>query len=86
MSKHNAAPTHGWVISSRITKYLAIAFLVITFIVFVTVWTITWGIRRDCSDVYKRDLKVGGYWLYIQAGSNDTGCPESPAEPTQNDY
>lgn len=75
MSKRDSAPTHGWVISSTINKWLALGFMVIVFFVFMVTVTITYSLRRDCFDVYNRDLSLGSYWLHIEAGSNDPGCP-----------
>jgi hypothetical protein len=76
MSRRDAAPTHGWVISSKINKWLALAFIISLLVVFVTIWTVAYSIRRDCTDVYKRDLKAGKYWLHIESGSTKLECPQ----------
>jgi hypothetical protein len=74
MSRHDSAPTHGWVISSRITRWLSTLFVLFLFVLLVIFMSITYGIRRDCSRPYKRDLKVAGYWVHIDAGSTKRGC------------
>jgi len=76
MSKRDSAPTHGWVISSQINKWLAFILIVSLLLWGVTIWTIAYTIRRDCQDVYKRDIKVSNYWLHIEAGSTKLGCPQ----------
>lgn len=76
MSRHDAAPTHGWLISSRINKWLALGFIVLMLAAFIAVFTITYSIRRDCRNYYKRNIKLAGYWLHITAGSTTDGCPQ----------
>jgi hypothetical protein len=76
MSKHDAAPTFGWVLGSKITKWLSMLFVFTAFIVFLAVWTVTYTVRRDCSDVYTRNVGAFGYWLHVQAGSTKAGCPQ----------
>lgn len=76
MSRSNAAPTHGWIISSQLNKWLALILVVLLLIMFITAWTITYTIRRDCSNYYHRDMKVAGYWVHIQAGSTAKECPQ----------
>jgi hypothetical protein len=76
MSRHDSAPTHSWVITSRINKWLAAIFLFCLLIVFITIWTLTYTIRRDCTDVYRRDFEVAGYWLHVDAGSTRPECPQ----------
>lgn len=76
MSRHDSAPTHGWVISSRINKWLALIFMVLLLVTFIAVWTVRYGIERDCSDIYKRDLTAGGYWLHFEVGSTKSTCPQ----------
>lgn len=75
MSRRNSAPTHGWVISSTINKWLALAFMLSLLFWGIAIWTITYTLRRDCSDVYDRDIKVAGYWLHVEAGSTAPDCP-----------
>lgn len=76
MSRHDASPTYGWVLGSKITKWLSWLFIAVLFVAFVSVWTVTYTVRRNCSDVYTRNMKVAGYWLHIQAGSTKDGCPQ----------
>lgn len=75
MSKHDSAPTHSWVIGSHINKWLALAFMIVFLLVFFFTMLITYTIRRDCNDVYVRDLAGAGYWLHIEIGSTKPGCP-----------
>lgn len=76
MSRRNSAPTHSWVISSTINKWLALAFIVSILFWGIAIWTVTYTLRRECNDVYKRDIKTFGYWLHIEAGSTDMECPQ----------
>lgn len=75
MSKKDAAPTIGWVISSKITRWLAWCFVLSLLVIFISLWTVRYSINRDCRDYYTRDINVFGYWITIQAGSSKTGCP-----------
>ncbi len=76
MSKKNAAPTIPWVLTSQVYKWVTVIFFVVVFIVFVSIWTVTWGIRRDCEDVYKRNVETAGYWIHLTAGSTKPNCPQ----------
>lgn len=75
MSKRNAAPTHGWVIGSQVNKWLALVFIVSLLFWFVVFNVISYSLRRDCEDVYKRRIGFAGYWINIYAGSDKDGCP-----------
>jgi hypothetical protein len=72
----NGHPTHGWLIGNRALRWLAGGFIFFTLITVMVVMTITYAIRRDCNNPYHRDLKIAGYWIHIQAGSNDLSCPQ----------
>lgn len=74
--KAGAAPTHGWLISNRFLRWCAWAFLALVLVTFIAVYTITYTLRRDCTDVYDRTLKFPGYWLHIEAGSTKSECPQ----------
>lgn len=71
-----SSPTHGWVVGNRLLRWLATAFIIFSLIVFVLLFAITYTIRRDCTNPYRRDLKIVGYWVHIQAGSNSPSCPD----------
>lgn len=75
MSKRDSAPTIGWVVSSQINKYLALIFMISLLIWGIAIWTVTYTLRRDCTDVYKRDVEAFGYWLRVEAGSTKKECP-----------
>jgi hypothetical protein len=54
---------------------MAWAFLIVFIVAFIAAWTITYSIRRNCNDWYKRDLGIFSYWVHIEIGSNQKGCP-----------
>lgn len=66
----------GWVISSHITKWLSLVFVICLLILFIGVYTIRYVIERDCTDYYKRDTSAFGYWFTVRIGSTDKGCPD----------
>lgn len=70
-----ANPTHGWLIGNRIIRKLAWAFILLVLFMVIAISTITYAIRRDCQHPYNRDIKLFSYWLYVEAGSNEPGCP-----------
>lgn len=76
MSKRNAAPTHGWVISSAINKWLAAIFVVCLIVILIIIFTIRGIIQHNCQDYYKRDLKVPNHWIHIEVGSTKKECPQ----------
>jgi len=75
MSRRNSAPTHGWVISSQVTKWLSGLFIIFLVAFLIAAYTIKYTVDRDCTDYYKRDTGVAGYWVHIEIGSTDRGCP-----------
>ncbi len=78
MSRRNSAPTHGWIISSQINKYLAALFVLSLLVWFIAIWTVRYSLDKDCSDLYDRRINVFGYWIVIQAGSTKDRCPGVP--------
>jgi hypothetical protein len=77
MFKRSAAqPTHGWLIGNRIIRKLAWAFIILVLLSSFWAGMVTYAIRRDCNQLYTRNLKVFGYWIHIEAGSNKFGCPQ----------
>lgn len=76
MSRHDSAPTHGWVISSRINRWLALILLLLVFFMLLAVYAIRYTLERDCRNVYKRDFLVSTYWIHVEAGSTKLGCPQ----------
>lgn len=77
MRHQSPSPTHQWLLTNKIMRWLAGAFLVFLFFTVLIVSAITYSIRRDCSNPYRRTLEVGGYWLVIHMGSTEAGCAES---------
>jgi hypothetical protein len=51
-------------------------FLLVLFVVFMVLVSVTYGIRRDCNKPYDRDLKLFGYWVHIDAGRTKSGCAQ----------
>lgn len=76
MSKRDSAPTYGWVATSSLNRWLARIFVAVILISFIAAWSIKYSLDRDCTNLYKRELKVLGYWVDVRAGSNDKGCPQ----------
>jgi hypothetical protein len=70
----SSLPSHGMVISNKIMRVLAWAFLAVALCLFITFYTITYSIKRDCMNPYTRDIKVFGYWWHVEAGSTKDGC------------
>jgi hypothetical protein len=66
--------THGLVISQKIIRCLAYAFVLLALCLFITYYTITYSIKRDCMNPYSRDIKAFGFWWRIEAGSTKEGC------------
>jgi hypothetical protein len=70
-----SSPTHGWLISNAILRYFAYAFLIVVVIFLITVATIRGVVEHDCSNYYKRDLKIFSYWIHVEVGSTKDSCP-----------
>lgn len=75
MSKHDSAPTVGYVFSSQVHKYMAGLLLLVLFIVFVAVVIVRHQVTRDCHDLYKRDISIASFWVHIEVGKKKVGCP-----------
>lgn len=75
MSRRDSAPTHGWVISSKINKIITVLFCVLLVVVLVIVFSVRAIVAHNCQDYYKRDLKLGTHWLHIEVGSTKADCP-----------
>lgn len=76
MSKHDSAPTHGWVIGSQINKWLALVFVIIIFMLIAETLWIASAIKRDCTEPYKIRKIIGGSWIVMYAGSHKDGCAD----------
>lgn len=76
MSKHDSAPTHGWVIGSQVNKWLALLFIINLLFWFIAFWTITYSVRRDCTNPYHRQIKAFSYWAVINIGSGKAECTQ----------
>lgn len=75
MSRRDSAPTHSWVISSKINKYITVIFCLLVVFVLIIVFSIRAIIAHDCDDYYKRDLRTPGYWIHVEVGSTKPECP-----------
>jgi hypothetical protein len=75
MSKHDSAPTVGYVFSSQVHRMMTWLLFLIIFISFVAVVIIRHQVTRDCTDIYKRDLSISHYWIHVEVGNKKVGCP-----------
>jgi hypothetical protein len=76
MGKHDSAPTVGWVVSSHVTKWLSLAFVILILFLSIAGWTIYYTVNRDCENYYQRDSQVGSFWFTVRIGSTKDGCPD----------
>ena len=73
--KNKPLPSHSWLFFNKLTNYFAVAFLLLAFVIFLVLWTISYTIRRDCYNPYDRSFEIGNYWIGVKAGSLKDGCP-----------
>ena len=76
MSRHNSAPTHGWVIGSQINKILATLFVLSLIVNLIIIFTIRGVVQHNCQDYYTRTLGVPNHWIRVEVGSTKDGCPQ----------
>lgn len=77
MSKHDSAPTHGWIIGSRINKWVAgLFFILLIAIIAESLWVFS-AVNRDCRQPYKIRNVFGSHWIVILTGSNRDGCSDA---------
>lgn len=78
MSKHRAEhlPSHTWLFFNKLRDWLAVIFVMVLLIIFIACWTIRYSINRDCTEPYKRNSIVLGYWIHVSAGSTEINCPQ----------
>lgn len=69
-------PTHSGLAFNKLRDYLAYAFIFMSLVVFITLWTITYSIRRDCQRPYDRHFRILGYWAEVRIGSGKDECRE----------
>lgn len=69
MSRHNAAPTHGWIIASTIFKWTSLFFIILA--VILALMTIREVGILDSKCVDDRQFGVGKYTLYITATNTE---------------
>lgn len=75
MSKHDSAPTVGWVWSSHLYKLAAVVFGLCIVGVLLYVTAIRAIVLHDCNDYYVGNFNVSSYWLRFEVGSTKEGCP-----------
>ena len=76
MSKRDAAPTLGWVLSSHVWKYVTIVVLLML-AVFVLYWYRVFAIvTYDCSKPYDQAFKFGSKQIAIHVTDTKVGCAE----------
>lgn len=76
MSKRDAAPTLGWVISSHVWKYVTITLLFLL-AVFVLYWYRVFAIvTYDCSKPYNQSFKFGSKHVALHVADMKDGCSE----------
>lgn len=68
-------PSHRFLFFNKLRDW--IAYISIAFLVFVILcaMVIRYSVKRDCENYYRRDLRIFGYWININVGSADEGCP-----------
>jgi hypothetical protein len=67
-------PSHRWLVGQDIMRTFAWLFIISSLVTFITLWSIAYSIRRDCRSPYRRNMKLFGYWIHIDAGSTKDGC------------
>ena len=76
MSKRDAAPTLGWVVSSHLWKWLTIIILLML-AVFILYWYRVFAIvTYDCSQPYDQTFKFGSKHVAIHVTNAKIGCAE----------
>ena len=52
--------------------YIAVGLLLITVL---GLFAITYSLKRDCSNLDKRNVEIAGFWIHTEMGKLDEGCP-----------
>lgn len=74
MSKHDAAPTHGYVIMSHVNKFIVRLCLLLLAALIIAGITLTARLRADCHDVARYDWNVFGYEVHVQLNKDVSTC------------
>lgn len=70
-----SADTHSALLLNRITNVLALVFLIILFVLFVSTYAVVYSLHRNCVEPYHAQYKLFGYWIAYDIGSTQKGCP-----------
>ena len=75
MGKHDAAPTHGWVIMSAFHRRMSQVFIILLIVLAVAGFTIMKKVDAECGKPTEYTLHVMKYDLKIQAVKSMDECP-----------
>lgn len=75
MSKRDSAPTVGWLISSRVYKWLVFLVLAGAAMLGLYYTQIRFAVKRDCIKYHTADYEFLTNWIHVEIGSTEKGCP-----------
>lgn len=61
---------------STINKWVVLISMAVLLVIASGIYVVYSQLEKDCSDMFKRDIKVSSYWLHIEAGSTLAGCQQ----------
>lgn len=70
-----AAPNAIELFLNRFRDYIAYVAVGLLIIAVLGMFAITYSLKRDCTNIDKRNLEVGGFWVHWEMGKLDEGCP-----------
>lgn len=82
-NQQNQLLSHRWLFFNRLRDYIAWISSALLIIVLIAAWTIKYTVDRNCNDPYTRDIKLFSYWINLNVGSTDPGCPVYETEATR---
>lgn len=77
MSKHDAAPTHGYVISSHVNKFVVRVCLLLFVSLALVIATLVMKVNSGCDQHADYDWKLFGYELRVGFNQDATTCTDS---------
>ena len=78
MSKHDAAPTHGYIITSHVNRFVVRVCLFLFAALALAVATLVMRVNADCSDQPSYDWKAFGYELHVRFNKDYDVCMDKP--------
>lgn len=78
MSKHDSAPTHGYVISSKFNAAVVRISLFLLVCLTVAVATLVMRVNADCRDRPSYDWKILGYEVHLTFNKDYDECVDKP--------